>query len=150
MKINGIPVIDANKPVLIKVTAKDVENGNRKDPGGCAMALAAKRAFHAKEARVHVGRTYVKIEDSKGKEKWLRFKTGDSLRTELVSFDRGQQFLEGEYRLSPMPPSDLLKAKRPGGNNRIGVSRKERPRRLRIARKRYHITSGIRAHGANK
>lgn len=149
MKINGVPVVDAKKPLLIKVTAKDVENGNRKDPGGCAMALAAKRALHAKEARVHVGRTYVKVENSNGKEEWIRFKTSGALRTELVSFDRGQQFLEGEYRISPMPPSDKLESKRPGGRHYTG-KRKERPRKLRVARKRYHITSGIRAHGANR
>lgn len=150
MKINGVPVVDAKEPLLIKVTAKDVENGNRKDPAGCAMALATKRALHAKEARVHVGRTYVKVETPAGKEQWLRFKTSDSLRTELVSFDRGQQFLEGEYRISPMNPADRLPAS--GGRKKpTGTPHKARTKsKVRVAKKRYHITSGIRAHGANR
>lgn len=144
MKINGKPVVDATKPIIVTVTKRDVKNGQRKDPGGCAMALAAKRTCHAKSARVHVGRTYIEYDD-----KWVRYNTSNSLRTELVSFDRGQVFLEGDFRLSAIPPHDRTTNKdrfpKPQGSRKNDKNRK-----ARIARVKHHVTEGIRARGANR
>jgi hypothetical protein len=52
MRIGGLKVIDSNKPLTVHVTANDIKNGSRKDPAGCAVALAVMRQCHAKQARV--------------------------------------------------------------------------------------------------
>jgi hypothetical protein len=84
MKINGVKVLDARKPCAITIKAVDVKNGNTKDPGGCAAALACLREFKTTKARVHIGRVYVLTGDH-----WSRFKTPDALRSEIIAFDRG-------------------------------------------------------------
>jgi hypothetical protein len=141
MKIAGMEVQNATKPVTIVITKGDVAKGATKDPAACAAARACVRDLHASEARVHVGRTYVKIDN-----KWIRYNTGPALRTEVVAFDRGGAFEPGKYTLVPVPPSHRANGKRQGG-----ASQNQRPRHP--GKKRplpRHVTTGIREHGANK
>lgn len=135
MKINGQTVLDATKKVKIHITAGDVKKGSTKDPGACAAALACMRELNATQARVHVGRTYLKIND-----KWVRYHTPAALRTEIVAFDRGGKFEPGEYTLSPMVPSLKLGQRRNPGP-KLKKGKKPRAR---------HVTVGIRSHGANR
>jgi hypothetical protein len=137
MTIDGLPVVDAKKPVTIKIGQPDILKGNTRDPAACAAAVACKRIMHAKKARVHLGRTYVLM----GK-KWLRFMTPMSLRTEIVSFDRGAKFAAGTYVLSPPQPS-MRMGKRTGSDKdkRKGGAKRRAP---------HHILTGLRAHGANR
>src|SRR4051812_25480409 len=100
MEIKGVRVKDATRPITIEIKDRDVKNGNTKNPAACAAALACKRTFNGAETRVHIGRTYVKL----GKE-WVRFRTPLSLRTEIITFDRGGTFAPGKYTLQPMPKS---------------------------------------------
>src|SRR5229473_1329182 len=109
MKIAGLPVVDAPKKRTITITESDVEKGNTKDPAKCAAAQALLREKDCTEARVHIGRTYLKI----GK-KWVRYHTPESLRGEIISFDRGAMFQPGEYTLTPMQPSKKATGKAQG------------------------------------
>jgi hypothetical protein len=131
LEIKGIPVIDSKKPVTIEITSRDIENGDAKDPGNCAMARACKRARHATAAKVHLTRTYLKVDG-----KWLRFRTPDSLRAEIIAFDRGGKFAPGEYTLALMPPA--LK---------LGARKKDpRPTRKRGKKRRaYHAVANVRS-----
>jgi len=134
MEINGIQVLDATKPMKITITDRDITRGDTKDPAACAAALACKRDLNATEARVHIGRTYVKINN-----KWTRFNTPKSMRGEIIAFDRGGTFMPGEYTLLP-----------PHHSNKRTVPRAKKPK-PRIAKiKRYHTVAGIRDHGANR
>lgn len=142
MKINGLPVTDADKKVKLHILAADVTKGNTKDPGACAAARACIRELGAKAARVHIGRTYVQFD-----KKWVRFNTGGALRGEIIAFDRGGKFEPGEYTLTPIPPGEKARrGKRQGGPDK--TSRESR----RHVRKRAkpHVVTGIRAHGANR
>lgn len=135
MKINGLPVVDATKPVTIEITKGDVRKGATKDPAACAAALACMRKFHADAARVHLGRTYLKM----GK-KWVRFHTSDALRIEIVAFDRGGTFEPGRYTLGAIQPSRRKRVQQGSTNYKRGTGNKRtRP---------YHITTGVRVHGA--
>jgi hypothetical protein len=85
MEINGKPVIDATKSLRIQISREDAGRGKTKDPGQCAAARAILRVVPtAKGARVHLGRTYIETD-----KEWVRYTTPPSLKTEIVSFDRG-------------------------------------------------------------
>lgn len=115
MKINGLPVTDASKPLTIKITAGDCKKGDSKEPQSCAAAQAALRQTSASEARVHISRTYLKF----GK-KWVRYQTPAALRQEIVSFDKGTGFSPGEYVLRAIPPSEIaLRGGRAGSTPKL-------------------------------
>lgn len=139
MKIGGLPVRDAKESVTIKINAADVKNGNRKDAGGCAAALACKRQFHATDARVHIGRIYIKQD-----KEWVRYVTPESLRTEIIAFDRGGEFFPTEHKLRKVPPADML-GKRRKGSNRW----KRGPHKTKAKHPARYICAGVRKHGAN-
>ena len=131
-KIGGLPVVNATEKVDLNITAGDIRRGDMKDPGGCAAAVACRRQMHAVDARVHIARTYIKLD-----KKWIRYLTPFALRTEIIAFDRGAQFTPGEYTLLPMPkPQKKSARKAPSG--------KSRQKRV------FHTQSGIRPHGANR
>jgi hypothetical protein len=140
MKINGIPVVDATKKVVIQISPKDIAKGDTKDPGACAAAQACMRQLGADMARVHIGRTYLKIGN-----KWTRFHTSKPLRTEIIAFDRGGKFAPGEYVLGPCQPSKRATGKRQGSRPKPRVDPKS-PKRRRT----YHTVANVRAHGANR
>ena len=142
MKINGLPVVDAPKPLKLHITKSDVAKGNTKDPGACAAARACMRELHAEEARVHIGRTYLKMGG-----KWMRFNTGPALRSEIIAFDRGGTFEPGEYHLAALYPSERPTGKRRGGQS---PNKTRAERRVSPKRRKPHTVTGIRAHGANR
>lgn len=105
MKIKGLPVRDASKKIRIVIAAQDAKFGENKDPGHCAVARACLRQVpHCSEARIHIGRTYLRFGDH-----WLRYATAPALRGQIITFDRGGKFDPGEYFLNPLPKSMLLK-----------------------------------------
>jgi hypothetical protein len=87
-------------------------------------------------ARVHVARTYLKIGN-----KWLRCITPESLRSEIVAFDRGGKFEPGEFELKAIPDSMRL-----GVAHSVREPGHDRPGKT----KRVHRTINVRAHGANR
>lgn len=131
MKIKGIEVEDATNHLTVTVTKEDVRKGALKKADRCAAAQAIIRETGCEDARVHVARAYVKNNGT-----WKRYFVPDSLRTEVVAFDRGGKFTPGDYILNPAPPSSQLRAERSPSIS----SRKKRKRRI------YHVTAGIRDH----
>lgn len=112
LKLDGKPVNNATKPLLISITSKDARAGLKKDPMSCAAAVACTREIpNCTEARVHVSVAYLKI-----KGKWFRYRTPQALRTEIVGFDRGAKFSPGDYYLAPIQPSHRANGKRMGGS----------------------------------
>jgi hypothetical protein len=133
------PVFDADGPLEIQISAADCSAGKNKDPSKCAAALAVKRAIPAAlSVRVHISRTYVEFKD-----KWLKYRTPEGLRTEMVAFDRGGEFTPGKFRLQEI--QDVHK---------IGAPRRKDPRkrhdRPKTKRAKPHHTTNIRTHGANR
>lgn len=132
MKINGLPVKDGKALITLVVTANDVKRASIKDPTKCAAVRACKRALGASEARVHVGRTYLRYNGH-----WERYLTSKPLRTEIVAFDRGGKFSPGEYSLLKMQPS-----------RKGDVSRDSRKNRNpKAKRRKYHVLTNIRPMG---
>lgn len=134
MKINGKKVVNAKSPLILEITKGNVTKGNVKDPASCAAARACIRQLKAKSARVHVSTTYVEFDN-----KWVRYRTPASLRTEIVSFDRGKSFEPGTYHVCPLQPSHQASGRRMGSPNRKAKSTPSK------ARAKPHHTTGIRA-----
>jgi hypothetical protein len=136
MHIDGKKVVDARAGMVLTITKRDCVNGNNRDPGSCAAARALLREVpRCTKARVHLGRIYVEVG-----ERWLRFQTPGSIRSEIIAFDRGAEFSPGEYRLNPLCPSNREGAR---AKRAKSPSKRKTPR---VARIRYHKVSGVRHH----
>lgn len=98
----GLPVVDAAQDVTVTITAADVKNSKKKNPGACAAAVAGERRFH-KPVKVFLSRMYVK-----DKDKWVRFVTPDNIAREIISFDRAQMFEPGDYKFKAPSPGQRL------------------------------------------
>ncbi len=134
MKINGLPVKNGKKSILLHITDSDVKKGKVKNPMGCAAAIACTRSLGASEARVHVGRTYLRYNGH-----WERYMTSDALRSEIVSFDRGGKFEPGDYMLLKLQPSYANRSKQ--------GAYKKKPKKETKKRAKYHTLTNIRPMG---
>jgi hypothetical protein len=110
MKIAGLEVVDVSSPIHLHILAIDIVDADKQNPATCAAARACCRQLKAEAALVHLGRTYVR----KG-NKWRRYFTPESLRRELIAFDRGGAFMPGDFKLSPLSPSHQGTGRRQGG-----------------------------------
>jgi hypothetical protein len=133
--IDGKPVLDAKKPIVLNITPNDIAKADRKEPADCAVARACRRELHAKEVRVHLGRVYVRQNEGN----WLRFMTPRSLRSEIIAFDRGGSFEPGEHKLAAPQPSKRATGKRQGS-----VKPKGRPKSRGPKRRAPHVVTDVR------
>ena len=129
MKIDGIEVHDADKPLLLHIRNTDTKTG-KKNPSDCAAAKAAKRERGVLEARVFRSRTYLLKERTspggKTKKVWERYITPDALKGEIIAFDRGGEFEPDDYELQAPTKSQRLGAFVDGGS-RGKTKKKFRP-----------------------
>ncbi len=123
-KINGLPVKNGKKSISIMVTAQDVKRASVKDPTNCVAAIACRRDLGCTEARVHVGRTYLRFNGH-----WDRYHTSPNLRSEIIAYDRSGKFVPGEYVLRRMQPTARANGKRQGT---------EKPKKNKFKRRSYH------------
>jgi hypothetical protein len=113
-QIDGLPVVDAKKPLKLEITRADCNLATRKNPGCCAVAKACGRELKIRGVRVHLSRLYL----LSGKA-WTRYLVHSSLRSEIIAFDRGGKFQPGVYTFQAPNPNKRLgsgggKAKNPG------------------------------------
>ncbi len=123
-QIEGLPVINLNKKIRFSITEQDCKLGKSKAPDACAGALALRRIPHCVEARVHIGRVFLKMKGKNGKLHWLRGKTPGGLRTEIAAFDRGGTFEPGDYDVNPLSKSERPTGKRRGDVPKLKHGRK--------------------------
>lgn len=124
-------VNDADTNATITVTQRDVNTSKRKDHAGCALAVAAKRQFSATGMIVSRSTAYVIHRNVA-----TRYYLPESIRKEIVSFDRGSEFAPGEYIMRNETKSRRLGPHTGGHGGQHGRSDKK------IAR--AHLTTGIR------
>ena len=127
--MDGLPVKDANHPLVLNIKTCDIQGSKKADASNCAAARALKRELGS-QAKVYLTRTYVKV----GKV-WARFITPQSISREIVAFDRGAQFEPGEYVLNP-----------PSKKQRLGIKRKSGAsgKHTGNGKKVRHITASVR------
>ena len=119
---------DADKPVEVSVSRRDCKVSKRLNPTECALAHAAKRELKADGVIIGMGASYI----IKGKTAF-RFSTPESVKREIVSFDRHQDFAPGDYYLIPPSPS-----------RRFGVAHALNPDRNRKAKRKVHLSARVR------
>lgn len=139
LRIDGLPIKDATKEMYITVTKTDISRASTKDPAKCAVAKACERAMGT-EARVHLGRVYIKQGNG-----WMRFQTPSTMRNELLAFDRGGGFEPRTFRLTPVAPSRRATGKTMGGPNKGRPDHSNQGKRVK---RQYHVTHNVRQHAA--
>lgn len=125
-EIDGLKVRNLTKQIKLVISEQDCKRGNTKAPNSCAAALAAVRQVpNCSEARVHIGRVYLRVRANEGRaEYWLRGKTPNALRTEIATFDRGGSFEPGVYTINPLSPSETPTGGRKGAKPKFAKGRK--------------------------
>jgi hypothetical protein len=93
---------DAKKSVRVSVTKKDSNSSIVKNHKGCAMAVACKRKFALTGVVITRDRAYLVTGNQA-----VRYALPPSVSREVVSFDRGGGFEEGEYQLNR--PAKIVK-----------------------------------------
>lgn len=94
-------VVDARHPLIIEISKRDANTGKVKDHSHCIVAEACKKKLHLEGAVVTIRRAYLLDKDGTA----TRYEVPESVRRELVSFDRGAGFAPGSYELVPIPKS---------------------------------------------
>lgn len=138
--IDGLPIIDAKHPVVLKITEGDCARADRKEANDCVVARAIRRTLHAREVRVHLSRVYIRTNAGN----WQRFSTPRNLRQEIVAFDRGGSFSPGEFKLTPVQPSARLTGKRTGGKNSGPYGGRKKTNPNYKPRDKMHILKDVR------
>ena len=92
-------VVHARQPVLVDVRQQDCDEGKKLQTSECALAKATKRQFKADGVAIRLSDSFI----IKGNTA-IRFKTPETVKREIVSFDRHKDFAPGSYRLSATPP----------------------------------------------
>ena len=122
-QIDGLPVIDAKKPLKLEVTRADCQLATRKNPGCCAVAKACGRELKIRGVRVHLSRLYLLA----GKT-WTRYLVHSSLRSEIIAFDRGGKFQPGTYTFQAPNPNKRLGSGSGGKVKNRGTGKTKAPR----------------------
>lgn len=104
MVIDGLPVVNGKGKILLKITKGDISRADRKQPDQCVIARCCRRSLKVKEARIHLGRVYLRRDD----RQWERYITSPAMRTEIVAFDRGGSFEPGDFLILPPAPSKAV------------------------------------------
>ena len=133
--IEGLPVINAKKPLKLHVTPLDIKAARKHSPGNCAVAKACQREWKAKEVRVHLSRIYVRHNE----QNWTRYFTPYAMRSEIIAYDRGGEFLPSVYTVNPPVPSQ-----RTGKKQSQTPEKNNKSRELRKKRKKYTVVVGVR------
>jgi hypothetical protein len=133
--IEGLPVVNAKRPIMLHVTPQDIKTARKFSPGNCAVAKACMREWKVKEARVHLSRIYVRCNE----KNWVRYLTPRPMRSEIIAYDRGGEFLPSVYKVVPVCPS-----KRTGKKQSQSPDKNKKSPALRKKRKPYTVVKGVR------
>lgn len=94
-------IVDSERTLDVTVTAEDTAAGNKLDPENCALAKACVRQKIADAAIIGISTSYLIRGDTA-----IRYHTSTAVSREITSFDRHDDFAEGQhYKLSRISPS---------------------------------------------
>lgn len=137
-KFAGLPVVDATKRVILTITHQDILSGKAGSPAACAAARACMRQMHAPAVRVHMSRIYI----MKGK-KWVRYVTPQSMRSEMIAYDRRTSFKPGDYVINALVPSHRGTDRHKDKNYKAGYKVKNKKPRAKP-----HFVTGVRVRAS--
>jgi hypothetical protein len=125
---NVTHVRDAKYPAMVKLTPQDCAESKVKAPDKCALA----HAFTKRHDGAIISMAVAYLIDGNTA---TRYRVPSSISREIISFDRGQYFAPGIYKLLA-----------PKSTSRLGVVRKGKKSTSRAGGsvRRIHKTEGIR------
>ena len=122
--INGRQCIDATQSITLNITENDCTLASRKDHANCVISRACMKQTGS-DALVYVSRVYIK---QTYQDVWVRYIVTNTLRTQVVAFDQGGDFAEGQYTLHA-PASCKRLGISSGGNKKAAITT---PRKMPI------------------
>jgi hypothetical protein len=137
--INGLPIKNATKSMLLHITGPDVKSARPKRPDFCVVAQAVKREMRAKEVRVHLGRVYVRTTASS----WTRYVTpGSACAPRSSASTVAVRFALGVHTLGVIPPAKAPAKPKARRRKRCAPFYRHRPQapRLSLRERRPHLT----------
>jgi hypothetical protein len=138
-KERGIPMIDANKPIIVDVTPADCAKSTAKNSKECAFAHAVVRVYKKQGViATYFFRTTAWLEYD---DKLVRYSLPPSAQKEIVAFDRGGGFAPGKYQLSKVCKSNTHAEIQKRSKKRRG---RHQPGNGKIKRRYVHRTEGVR------
>lgn len=106
-------VLEAKESLVFTVTEEDIKKATKlkgySDPNCCVAACAVRRQF---TDAVFQRDTAYTLQVHSGKVFAVRYRFGSDLRKAIASFDNGEPFLPGNYKLLAPSKSQTLEAKR--------------------------------------
>lgn len=136
MTIDGMEVKDATKDYDLNITKPDIEKAVKQHNACCAAAICAMRDPAVEKVRIGLSVSYIKFTKDNF---WLRYQTPRHLYVNIVTLDRGGQFMPGQYYLAKMPNSET---KRRGKAHTERPSKHPRP--YQTTRRPHYVLAGVR------
>ena len=136
--IDGLVIVNAAKPLSLNITREDIKSARRKQPSCCVVAQALKRDIGAIEARVHLSRCFIRLEDKP--EVWVRLMTPLSLRTNIIAYDRGGLFELGEFVFVPLHKNESARYGKKQSQSKL----RNTPKKTKRRHAPIHVMTGIR------
>jgi hypothetical protein len=133
--IEGLPVINAKKPLMLNITPEDIKAARKHSPGNCAVAKACMREWKVKEVRVHLSRIYIRCNE----KNWVRYHTPIPMRNEIISYDRGGEFMPSVFTVKPVSPSRRTGKRQGSSAGDVGRTHNNKKKR-----KPYTVVKGVR------
>jgi hypothetical protein len=133
-----IEVEDADEPIVLHITKRDTSAGKKFAPAECAAALSCRREPGVLAALVYRTRTVLLKKKGRGLV-WKRYKTPESVRNELIAFDRGGEFMPGDYIVRPLGKNQQL-----GNIKQSNALRGDRKPKSPRGKRSPHVVQGVR------
>lgn len=106
-----VPVVDATNDLRVFMCEDDIKGAMQKDPAHCVFARACQRSFGSSKVLFFRSVAYVELPKEDGSIRVERFQMGDSMRSMIEAFDRGEKIIpQAGFLLKAPRPSDRLDA----------------------------------------
>lgn len=120
-----LEVVDATDILRLSVMTNDIVTGQRKVPGCCGMANAAKRSFGSTKVLFYRSVAYIEMADEDGNRRVERYTLSTGAKNFIAAFDKGEEVTTGTYTFTPPRPSERLFSTSKKARNKINREKRE-------------------------
>lgn len=140
---HGLPVLDAETPLLIVVSEADMDGAIAGDPAACGLAKAACRLYGSSVVLFLRSIAYVDLPNSAGEREVRRYWLSDEARAAIEDLDIRNIRRPGGFRLYPPPAKSRLMSEE-------GLAVRREQKRAWEARRRAEMPDGVIKSGRQK
>lgn len=144
MKIDSLLVLDAEKPIEVRLSGDNIVDGEENNPSSCAIALAAMKTTHILDARIDVSYAFLRLR--REPNVWRRYALPASAADFVNAFDNNSKVKDPQIAsllarticLKPVPES-----KRLGYRSGSSGTNVRRPKNQKVSKKPRSIRSQL-------